>query len=1008
MKKLVIVLFASLCTLSYSSAQTVKEIIYPVAFTAEFPTSVMGIPQIQATNYQLIELNTEVLKQSLTGITYREGTVDGFIGKMLFPHTDGTFKEYTIKRNKTLHPKLNEQFPEIITLDCYATDGSGAFGKWDITPKGLHAMIFVPGESTIFIDPIIDGNNSLHIIYRKKDFTTSKLRACDVVEPLKQLNSTGPSVKSMFGTCDLRTYRLAVAATGEYTTFHGGTVALAQAAQATTMNRVNGVYEKDIAITMVIVPTNSSIIYTNAATDPYTNGTPGTMINQNQTTCDNLIGSANYDVGHVFGTNSGGLAGLGVVCTGSQKARGVTGSGAPIGDPFDIDYVAHELGHQFGGNHTQNNNCNSVSAARREPGSASTIMGYAGICAPNVQNNSDDYFHGYNLGEISAEILSTGHQCEVITALNNTPPTISGTNGNISVPKSTPFVLTATATDPDGDVLSYLWEQMDNEASTQPPVATATGGPNFRSFDPTTSPSRYFPSLASLASNGPFTWEVLPSVARTMDFRLTVRDNHAIGSCNDFTDVTVSTVAAAGPFVVSYPTATGITWGSGSTQTVTWDVANTTASPINCANVSIRLSLDGGVSYPIILVASTPNDGSQVVNVPNASSTTARIMVLSSAETFFDISNNNFAITCTNPVIPTFSPAATVCQGSGTDPLPLTSTNSISGTWSPAFSAATTGTTNYTFTPTAGLCASTATLAITVTAATTPTFDAISPVCQNSTPPVLPATSTNGITGTWSPTVSTGTIGTTNYTFTPNASTCASPTTLSVTVSTPAIPTFGPIGPYCQGQSTSALPTSSTNGITGTWSQQVNTSTVGFSNYTFTPASGTCAVSNSISIQVIPPLSNQVTVNGMLLTAQQSGANYQWLDCNAGNSPIAGATSQFYQPPVISGSYAVTVTSGSCSVTSTCFAVDQSGIGELTADLFHVFPNPFDHSVTITWEGITPEEFTVVDAMGKVIAKGTPEIGSNQYILLAEWSAGVYVMYIKSSDTLITKKLIKQ
>jgi hypothetical protein len=231
---------------------------------------------------------------------------------------------------------------------------------------------------------------------------------------------------------------------------------------------------------------------------------------------------------------------------------------------------------------------------------------------------------------------------------------------------------------------------------------------------------------------------------------------------------------------------------------------------------------------------------------------------------------------------------------------------------------------------------------------------------------------------------------------------------LSVTVSAPATPTFGPIGPFCQGQSASALPTSSTNGITGTWSQQVNTSTVGFSNYTFTPASGTCAVSNSISIQVIPPLSNQVTVNGMLLTAQQSGANYQWLDCNAGNSPIPGATSQFYQPPVISGSYAVTVTSGACSVTSTCFAVDQSGIDELTADLYHVYPNPFDHSVTITWEGNAPEEFTVVDAMGKVIAIGSPENGSNQYLIEADWSAGVYVMYIKSSDAIITKKLIKQ
>ena len=616
-------------TISFTGvyAQKTKIIDLPIEAVVSSAAVPAGFVQIQASEFKLVKMNIVTLINQLQGITYREGEMLGFVGELTLPYPDGSNHAFSIKRNQTLHPDLNAKFQEIMTLDGYALDGSGAFAKWDITPQGFHAMIMIPGKSTVFIDPYLKGNTEYYIVYEKDAFFTDKKKECGVVSASK--GKPGPTVKLAFGTCELRTYRLALSATGEYTAFQGGTVALAQAAQATTMNRVNGVYEKDIAITMVIVPNNNLIVYTSTTTDPFTNGTPGTMITQNQTTCDGQIGSANYDIGHVFGTNSGGLAGLGVVCTGGQKARGVTGSSAPVGDPFDIDYVAHEMGHQFGGNHTQNNNCNSVAAARREPGSASTIMGYAGICAPDVQSNSDDYFHGYNLGEISAEILSGGHTCEVITALNNAAPTITSAGGNISVPISTPFILTGVATDPDGDVLTYLWEQMDNEATTQPPVATATGGPNFRSFDPSTNPSRYFPNLVALAANGPFTWEVLPSVARVMDFRLTVKDNHAVGACNAYADVTVTTVAAAGPFVVTYPTNTGITWGSGSTQTVTWSVANTTAAPISCANVKILLSLDGGVTYPIVLAANTPNDGTQAITVPNASTTTARVMVMS-------------------------------------------------------------------------------------------------------------------------------------------------------------------------------------------------------------------------------------------------------------------------------------------------------------------------------------------------------------------------------------------
>jgi hypothetical protein len=350
-------------------------------------------------------------------------------------------------------------------------------------------MIKVPDHPTIYIDPIFKGNTTYYIVYNKNDFQANKIKEC-LFE--SEIQGTGkPSVDETtksYLTCELRTYRLALASTVEYTNFHGGTKALSQAAQVTTMNRVNGVFERDLTLTMTIIPNNDLIVYAGATTsDPYTNGDPGLMINENQTTCDNVIGSANYDIGHVFGTNSGGLAGLGVICVGGQKARGVTGSGAPIGDPFDIDYVAHEMGHQYGANHTQNNNCNRNNATAMEPGSASTIMGYAGICTPNVQNNSDDHFHGISLQEMGNRISNT--TCAVKTPVANSAPQIISTNGNVTIPAGTPFALTADVIDADGDVLSYCWEQMNNEISTQPPVSTSTGGPNFRSNSPILSPS---------------------------------------------------------------------------------------------------------------------------------------------------------------------------------------------------------------------------------------------------------------------------------------------------------------------------------------------------------------------------------------------------------------------------------------------------------------------------------------------------------------------------------------
>ena len=339
---------------------------------------------------------------------------------------------------------------------------------------------------------------------------------------------------------------------------------------------------------------------------------------------------------------------MGVPCT-SNKAGGVTGQGAPIGDPFDIDYVCHEMGHQFGANHTQNNSCNRSSGAAYEPGSASTIMGYAGICAPNLQSNSDDHFHNHSYNEIvSYSTLGNGDNCPVTTSTGNGIPTVDAGAGGTTIPISTPFELTAIGTDPDGDLLTYNWEQYNLGPATAGGDTDLTNpsgnAPIFRSWPSTLSDTRVFPREVDLVNNTTTIGEHLPTYSRNLTFRCTVRDNNpGAGGTND-DEVSYTVSDAAGPFLVTSPN-TFVTYTGNTIQNVTWDVANTDVAPVNCSSVDIYLSTDGGYTWPILLVSGTPNDGSQGVLLPAVESTTCRIKVKANANIFFDISNQNFTIT---------------------------------------------------------------------------------------------------------------------------------------------------------------------------------------------------------------------------------------------------------------------------------------------------------------------------------------------------------------------------
>ncbi|AWN73210.1 TPA: reprolysin-like metallopeptidase [Legionella anisa] len=611
---------------------------------------------IQASHFRLVEIDLSQLYAELENVPHRDELKSGEALQIELPLPDKTTKLYQVEENSTLHPELSAKFPQIKTYDAYGVTEPGELVKMDLTPQGFHAMIFRPGKDPVFIDPLKKGNTQYYIIYNKKDFITSKRLKCGVHSQSPFATSPVRSKHfASFNPCQLKKYRLAMAATAQYTQYFGGTVGAALGAQATTINRVNGVYEIDMAITMQIIANNYLIIYTDPNNQPYTHGDPESMIDENQENVNQVIGPLNYDIGHVVDSAGSGLAALASVCNNQIKASGVTGRTNPIGDPFDIDYVAHEIGHQFGANHVQNNNCQRNGPTAVEPGSGSTIMSYAGICPPNVQMNSDAYFNGISLQEMGNFVSSPSHTCPVTTPIVSAP-VINFVNGGF-IPAQTPFALIASATKTGGGILTYSWEQMNNEVSRQPPVSTATGGPNFRSFSPQTVGTRFFPNLNALSNGGPFTWEVLPSVSRIMNFRVSVRRNTPGGSCNAYTDTAVTTISSAGPFIVTSPTSPGTIWTGLSPQAITWDVANTNLNPINAFYVSIFLSLDGGKTFPYPLLLNTPNNGYGQICVPNLNTNTARIIVQANNGSFFNISKNNFSIIAVPPRAPVLTTA---------------------------------------------------------------------------------------------------------------------------------------------------------------------------------------------------------------------------------------------------------------------------------------------------------------------------------------------------------------
>ncbi|MFD2892064.1 reprolysin-like metallopeptidase [Flavobacterium chuncheonense] len=605
-------------------------------------------------DYKLMELDLNVLKSALSNAPDRAFTNRSSVIISL-PNANGELEQFQMYEASNFDSELQAQFPDIRSYVGVGLDDKYARVRLSIDAKTINTMITRADKPTEFMEPY-SSDLKKYAVYTSLRVKGKLPFTCSTIEQVVTEDLTYQADNfSKSNTGSLKTFRLAMSVTPEYTAYHHAALGLATpktsalSAINTTMTRVNGVFENDFAVHMNLI-NNTTIIYDGSVPDPY--GSTSTNYNsQLQSTLNSVVGSANYDVGHLMGNvgNNGNAGCIGCVC-GTNKGSGFTTSVTPVGDTFDIDYVAHEMGHQFGANHTFSHG-NEGSGVNVEVGSGVTIMGYAGITPYDTHSNSIDVFHSASIAQVQSNLVTKF--CPTSTPITHGAPVVDA-GQNYIIPKSTPFVLTGSATDAGGsNTLTYTWEQFDNASSAQGGAASAASatkqsGPNWVNYVDSSSPTRYFPLLSSVLNNLTttngleVTAEALSSVSRILNFRLTARDNVIGQGQTGFDNMTVTVDATKGPLTVTSQNTDNISYDVNSTQTVTWNVLNTN-SIAGGNNVDILITTDGGQTWTTLL-ANTPNDGSESIVMPSSPAPVCRLMVKASNNIFFNVNSKNFAI----------------------------------------------------------------------------------------------------------------------------------------------------------------------------------------------------------------------------------------------------------------------------------------------------------------------------------------------------------------------------
>ncbi len=571
------------------------------------------------------------------------------------PLPSGELIRVSVIEDSVLPESLKAKYPEIMTFKVLPDDRIVS-GRLDSTPNGFHGMLQTRKGETIFIDPVARKSaESMYVSYRKSaqkhDTNNDKPFSCSVAieQEVAARSSRTTAYKGVSRPPkSLINYRIAIAATGEYTAKHGGTVASALAAITTTLNRVNQVYEQDLGIHLSLVENNDLLIYTDASSDPYDEGNGDdrhALLVQNQTNIEAVIGAKNYDVGHLFSTSGGGLAAIAGVCSDHRKGQGVSGS-QYVNDSFSLDFVAHEIGHQFGATHSFNGTqglCAGQTRTARtafEPGSGSSIMSYAGYCGgDDLQRNSDAMFHIGSIQQIRSYVTSNlGSSCGIQSATNNSAPKANA-GKNYIIPAQTPFELKGSAIDIDNDPLVYSWEQVD-VGSASPTNIDRGDNALFRIHLPSQSKQRIFPPISDILSHARKRAETLPTQQRLMNFKFVVQDSHNITQSDN---MAVQVWRTGSRFALNLPRSQ---YTVGNTYKILWNVANTDKTPVNCENVDIALSVNGGYQFNHILGENIPNTGEAWVTIPSEISVTnrGRFKLSCSDNIFFALSYRSFKL----------------------------------------------------------------------------------------------------------------------------------------------------------------------------------------------------------------------------------------------------------------------------------------------------------------------------------------------------------------------------
>ncbi|GAC16033.1 reprolysin-like metallopeptidase [Aliiglaciecola lipolytica] len=580
---------------------------------------------------------------------------------LAIPTPEGEFLPFKFKQVKVMADELAAKFPSIRSFSGFNINNPKDEGRFDLSDDGLSGMFKIDGQWAILTfdklndkqdyvsywvkDEVYPNTENSHLI-QQQDFLSlpSNIKALS-----RSLDATNNEAARANGNA-VTTYRIAISTSGEYTTQNGGEAGTI-AELARLINRINEVLLTDLAIQFEIVANNDRIIYTDSSTDPFTNNASDDL-DANQIAIDDLIGAANYDIGHVLNTDSGGLATIQSICVENFKARGQTGSNRPFGESFYIGLVIHEFGHQLGAEHTFNaansGACSEDQRSRNsavEPGSGSTVMSYAGICgSQNIEDDSEDYFHSHSVEQIQT-VLSR-RNCGSVESNGNAIPVISTSQYNHTIPANTPFVLSAEVTDADNDQLTFVWDQInpggfDGITESAQEMAEDNGfNPLFRSNPPSSSATRYFPQLNQVLNNSVSFGEAYPTTERELTFELMVRDgNGGVNTLLANLDVQPTNDA----FSVSRPE-TDVRWIGGQSHLVQWNVAQTNVSPISCANVDILLDADGDQVFESILLANTSNDGQENIISPSTDTSNARLMVRCSDNVFYAVNPGRFEI----------------------------------------------------------------------------------------------------------------------------------------------------------------------------------------------------------------------------------------------------------------------------------------------------------------------------------------------------------------------------